>query len=146
MTLAISCYVILAVESANFGYPEIELGLVPAIHFALLPRVVGRHRAFELLFTGRRFEAAEAASMGLISRVVPDDSLETAARSLTATFASKPPNEMRLDRGASMRANDLDYRRSVANAVEDFYNPATTPEAQEGLAAFLEKRYPAWRR
>jgi 1,4-dihydroxy-2-naphthoyl-CoA synthase len=45
-----------------------------------------------------------------------------------------------------MRANDLDYRRSVANAVEDFCNLATTPEAQEGLAAFLEKRDPGWRR
>ncbi|WP_268893692.1 enoyl-CoA hydratase/isomerase family protein [Roseomonas harenae] len=72
MTLAISCDVMLAAESANFGYPEIELGLVSAIHFALLPRVVGRHGAFELLLTGRRFEAAEAASMGLISRVMPD--------------------------------------------------------------------------
>jgi enoyl-CoA hydratase/carnithine racemase len=146
MTLAISCDVILAAESANFGYPEIELGLIPAIHFAHLPRVVGRHRAFELLFTGRRFEAAEAASMGLISRVVPDEALEAAARSLAATFASKPPIAMRLGRAAFMRANDLDYRRSVANAVEDFCNLATTPEAQEGLAAFLEKREPVWRR
>ncbi|MBP0447208.1 enoyl-CoA hydratase/isomerase family protein [Roseomonas sp. SSH11] len=145
MTLAISCDVILAAEEASFGYPEIELGLIPAIHFAHLPRIVGRHRAFELLFTGRRFEAAEAASIGLVSRVVPDDALDAAARALAADFAAKPPIAMRLGRAAFMRANDLDYRRSVANAVEDFCNLATTPEAQEGLTAFLEKREPSWR-
>lgn len=145
MTLAISCDVILAAESASFGYPEIELGLLPAIHFAHLPRIIGRHRAFELLFTGRRFEAAEAASMGLVSTVVPDAELDARARGLAAEFAGKPSTTMRLGRAAFMRANDLDYRRSVANAVEDFCNVATTPEAQEGLAAFLEKRLPAWK-
>ncbi|WP_338661257.1 enoyl-CoA hydratase/isomerase family protein [Pararoseomonas sp. SCSIO 73927] len=146
MTLAISCDVILAAEGGSFGYPEIELGLIPAIHFAHLPRIVGRHRAFDLLFTGRRFEAAEAAAMGLVSRVVPDDALDGAARALAAEFAAKPPVAMRLGRAAFMRANDLDYRRSVANAVEDFCNLATTDEAQEGLAAFIEKREPSWRR
>ncbi|WP_159351082.1 enoyl-CoA hydratase/isomerase family protein [Roseomonas harenae] len=146
MTLAISCDVILAAESASFGYPEIELGLIPAIHFAHLPRIIGRHRAFDLLFTGRRFEAPEAAAMGLVSRVVPDDALDAEANALAASFAAKPPIAMRLGRAAFMRANDLDYRRSVANAVEDFCNLATTPEAQEGLAAFLQKRDPAWRR
>jgi enoyl-CoA hydratase/carnithine racemase len=146
MTLAISCDVILAAESASFGYPEIELGLIPAIHFAHLPRIIGRHRAFDLLFTGRRFEAPEAAAMGLVSRVVPGNALDAEANALAASFAAKPPVAMRLGRAAFMRANDLDYRRSVANAVEDFCNLATTPEAQEGLAAFLEKRDPAWRR
>jgi enoyl-CoA hydratase/carnithine racemase len=146
MTLAISCDLILAAESASFGYPEIELGLIPAIHFAHLPRIIGRHRAFDLLFTGRRFEAAEAAAMGLVSRVVPDGALDAEANALAASFTAKPPIAMRLGRAAFMRANDLDYRRSVANAVEDFCNLATTPEAQEGLAAFLEKRDPGWRR
>ena len=67
MTLAISCDVLLAGESATFGYPEIDLGLVPAIHFVHLPRIVGRHRAFELLFSGRTFAADEAASLGAVS-------------------------------------------------------------------------------
>src|SRR5207247_6880711 len=61
MTLAISCDVLIAGESATFGYPEIDLGLVPALHFVHLPRIVGRHRAFELLFSGRSFGADEAA-------------------------------------------------------------------------------------
>src|SRR5882724_6982709 len=107
MTLAISCDVILAGESATFGYPEIDLALVPAIHFVHLPRIVGRHRAFELLFSGRTFGAQEAFSLGLVSRVVPDEKLRDAAREMAATFAAKPPAALRLARAAFMRANDL---------------------------------------
>jgi enoyl-CoA hydratase len=146
MTLAISCDVILAGESATFGYPEIDLGLVPAIHFVHLPRIVGRHRAFELLFSGRAFSAEEAASLGLVSRIVPDEQLREAAREMARMFAAKPPTAMRLARAAFMRANDLDFRRSVGDAVELFCNVATTDEAQEGLRRFLEKRVPQGRR
>jgi len=144
MTLAISCDVIIAGESATFGYPEIDVGVVPAIHFAHLPRIVGRHRAFELLFSGRAFDAKEALALGLVSRVVPDAELDAAAMALASTFAAKSPTVMRLGRAAFMRQNDLDYRRSVAAAVEDFCNVATTEAAQEGLAAFVEKRPPRW--
>ena len=140
MTLMISCDVIVAGESATFGYPEIDRGLVPAIHFVHLPRIVGRHRAFELLFGGRAFGAAEAATLGLVSRVVPDSQLESEARALAATFASKPANTMRLARAAFMRANDLDYRRGIGNAVELFCNVAATEEAQQGLRAFAGKQ------
>jgi enoyl-CoA hydratase/carnithine racemase len=71
MTMAISCDVILAGQSATFGYPEIDAGVIPAIHFTHLPRIIGRHRAFELLFSGRSFGAEEAYRLGLVSRVVP---------------------------------------------------------------------------
>jgi len=144
MTLAISCDVLVAGESATFGYPEIDIGLVPAIHFGHLPRIVGRHRAFELLFTGRSFGADEAASLGLVSRIVPDEKLRDEARALARIFATKSRTTMRLGRAAFMRANDLDYRRSIANAVEHFCNVATTADAQEGLRAFTEKRAPNW--
>src|SRR5271169_1927196 len=60
MTMAISCDVIVAGQQATFGYPEINIGVLPAIHLAHLPRIVGRHRAFELLFSGRSFDAQEA--------------------------------------------------------------------------------------
>jgi enoyl-CoA hydratase/carnithine racemase len=144
MTLAISCDVLIAGESATFGYPEIDVGLVPAIHFAHLPRIIGRHRAFELLFSGRAFDAEEAAKLGLVSRIVPDEELRDHARALAAAFAGKSPTAMRLGRAAFMRANDLDSRRSVGEAVELFCNVATTDSAQEGLAAFQEKRPPRW--
>jgi len=142
MTLAISCDVIVAGVGATFGYPEIDVGVIPAIHFAHLPRIVGRHRAFELLFSGRSFAGEEAHRLGLVSRIVPDGEVEAAALALAETFAAKSPTIMRLGRAAFMRQNDLDYRRSIANAVEDFCNVTMTDAAQEGLRAFAEKRSP----
>jgi enoyl-CoA hydratase len=144
MTLAISCDVILAGEGASFGYPEINIGVLPAIHFAHLPRIAGRHRAFELLFSGRSFDALEARDIGLVSRIVPDAQLDAEAGRLAAELAAKSPTVMRLGRAAFMRQNDLDYRRSIANAVEDFCNIVTTAAAQEGIRAFVEKRPPNW--
>lgn len=144
VTMAISCDVLVASENATFGYPEVDVGVIPAIHFAHLPRIIGRHRAFELLFTGRSFSAREAADLGLVSRIVPAGEADAAAMALAETFAAKSETVMRLGRAAFMRQNDLDYRRSIANAVEDFCNVATTPAAQEGLAAFVEKRKPRW--
>jgi enoyl-CoA hydratase len=144
MTIGISCDVILAGEHATFGYPEINIGVLPAIHFAHLPRIVGRHRAFELLFSGRSFDAREAVDLGLVSKIVADAELDAAAMALAADFAAKSPAVMGLARAAFMRQNDLDYRRSVASAVEDFCNVATTAAAQEGIRAVLEKRSPKW--
>ena len=66
MTLAISCDIIIASEKASFGYPEINLGLLPAIHFTHLPKVVGRYKAFDLLFSGRTFYSDEAFMLSLI--------------------------------------------------------------------------------
>jgi enoyl-CoA hydratase len=144
MTIAISCDVILAGDHATFGYPEINIGVLPAIHFAHLPRIVGRHRAFELLFSGRSFGAREAFDLGLVSKIVADAEFDAAAMALAADFAAKSLTVMGLARAAFMRQNDLDYRRGVASAVEDFCNVATTAAAQEGIRAFLEKRPPKW--
>ena len=132
MTMAISCDVLLAGKSATFGYPEIDVGVIPAIHYSHLPRIIGRHRAFELLFSGRSFDAEEAWRLGLLGRVVPDTEVELAALKLAETFAAKSPAVMRLGRAAFMRQNDLDYRRSIANAAEDFCNVCMTEAAQEG--------------
>jgi enoyl-CoA hydratase/carnithine racemase len=140
MTLAISCDVIMAASSATFGYPEIDRGLIPAIHFVHLPRIVGRHRAFELLFSGRNFGAEEAFSLGLVSRIVPDEKLDEEARAMARLFASKPAAAMRVGRAAFVRAND--YRRGIADAVDNFCNVVATEDAQEALRAFVEKRPP----
>ncbi|MDR1969720.1 MAG: enoyl-CoA hydratase/isomerase family protein [Burkholderiaceae bacterium] len=144
MTLAIQCDLIVAADTATFGYPEIDVGLIPAIHYTHLPRIVGRHRAFDLLFTGRSFSAAEAQSLGLASRVVPEADTLAEARALAQTLCAKSPAIMRMGRLAFLRANDGDYRRGVASAVETFGNVAATDDANEGLAAFVEKRQPRW--
>ncbi len=145
VTMAISCDLIVAGRSASFGYPEVEIGLLPAIHYAHLPRIVGRHRAFDLLFTGRPFDAQEAQSLGLVSRVVDDADVMTQARALAQSLAAKGPVVMRLGRAMFHQAVDTDYRRSVATAVANFCTVAATAEAREGIAAYVEKRPPSWK-
>ena len=146
MTLAISCDMIIASEKASFGYPEINLGLLPAIHFTHLPRIIGRYKAFDLLFSGRTFYSDEALMLGLISRKVLSGEIKEKVNEIAINLSKKSPITMNLGRAAFLRTNDLDYRRGVANAVEDFCNAATTPDAQEGLKAFLEKKEPRWKR
>ena len=112
MTMAISCDVLIASESATFGYPEIDVGVLPAIHFAYLPKLVGLHRAFELLFGGRTFNAEEARLLGLVSRVVPDHEIESCARDLPR-FRQQVGQCDEFGRAAFMRQNDFDYRGAL---------------------------------
>ncbi|WP_339948417.1 enoyl-CoA hydratase/isomerase family protein [uncultured Albimonas sp.] len=145
MTLSITCNVIVADESATFGYPELDNGLIPAIHFVHLPRVIGRHRAFDLLFSGRSFKAEEAERMGLVARVAPGRGALEAAMEMAENFARQPPGATRIAHAAFMRAQDMDFRREVADVTETFINVSQTEETQAGLAAFAEKRTPPWR-
>lgn len=144
MTLAVSCDMIIAGQSASFGYPEINVGLIPGLHFVHLPRIVGRHKAFELLFSGEPFSAQTACEMGLLNKVVADDEVIPEARRQARLFAEKSPTIMAIGRAAFMRANDLDYRRGFENAAETMSTLVETPDAKEGLAAFVEKRPPKW--
>lgn len=140
MTLAISCDMLVAAADATFGYPEIDVGVLPAIHFTHLHRVVGRHRAFDLLFTGRTFDAAEAHALGLVSRVVPAGDVMQEARALAQRLAGKPATALRLGREAFHNACDTGYRRGVAGAVETFCGVAATAEAKAGIADFVRRR------
>lgn len=144
MSIAISCDVILAADDATFGYPELDVGLLPAIHFHHLPRIVGRHRAFELLFTGRAFGVEEAMRLGLVSRSAPEVELMDEARRLARRFAAQSPTLMRLGREAFLRAANQGYREGAASAVDLVSTVFGTEACKEGLAAFGEKRRPAW--
>ena len=144
MTLAISCDMIIAGADASFGYPEINLALPPAIHFAHLHRIVGRYRAFDLLFTARTFDAPEALSLGLVSRVVPAGQAFAEAHAAARVIAAKSPAAIAFSRAAFHREADRTYTDAVARAVDDFCALAVSPDAQEGLRAFLDKRKPQW--
>lgn len=144
VTLAVSCDVLIASETASLGYPEIDVGVIPAMHFVHLPRQIGRHKAFELLFSGEPISAREAEARGLVNRVVPAGRVKDEARALARTFARKSPVVMQLARDSFMRANDFEYRRAIENVVETICNIIETDDAKEGLAAFNEKRRPRW--
>jgi enoyl-CoA hydratase/carnithine racemase len=144
MTLSISCNVIIASRSATFGYPEIDVGMIPAIHFIHLPSIIGRHRAFEILFSGRVFDTQEALELGLVSQSVEDGTALQAARVMAKMFASKSPNVMRMGHQAFMRINDAGYRRDIGAVVDTFCAVAASRDAKEGITAFIEKRPPKW--
>jgi len=144
MTLAVSCDMIVASESADFGYPEIDAGVPPSIHYTHLPRVAGRHKAFELLFTGRSFGTQEAAEIGLITRIAPPGQALTVARELATVICSKSAEVVRHGRQAFMQANDNGYRAAVRAAADSFCVAASRDSAKEGIAAFVEKRRPTW--
>lgn len=146
MTLGITSDVILAADDIDLGYPEIDVGVIPAIHFVHLPRQISRHKAFVLLFGGKPIAADEAEELGIITEVVPRARLMERATEMAEMFAAKSPVVMALGRQSFMRANDLDYRRNVENQIETLCNIFNTPDGQEGLRAFLEKRAPVWRR
>ena len=145
MTIAISCDMIIAGDASTFGYPEIDVGLIPAIHFVQLPRLIGKHQAFGPLFLGDPFDAATAYRMGLLSEVVPKGTALDRAREVSRRLAAKSSSIMKIGRDAFMRAIDADFRRSVENAAESFALVATTEDCQEGLNAFIEKRAPSYR-
>jgi enoyl-CoA hydratase/carnithine racemase len=144
MTVAVSCDMVITSVDATFGYPEIDSGLLPGIHYVHLPRIVGRQRAFDLLFTGRTFSAQEACDLGIVSRVVDSSALLSEARTLARVFATKPSETIARGRAAFMSALDQNYRRDIAAAVDAFCCTANTESAREGIRAFQEKRSPVW--
>ena len=144
MTLSITSDVIFAADDIDLGYPEIDVGVIPAIHYVHLPRQIGRHKAFELLFSGKPISATEAVSLGIINHAVPRAELMDRAFAMARIFAAKSPTIVAMGRQSFMRANDLDYRRNVENQIETLCNIFSTADGREGLRAFVEKRPPNW--
>ena len=145
ITIAISCDMIVADVASTFGYPEINIGLLPAIHYTNLPRIIGRYRAFDLLFTGRTFSAEEAMQLGLISRIANAGTVLEEARKIAQVLASKSPELMRMGKAGFMAAIDDGYRQGVAGAVSLIGAVLATDDCKEGLSAFVEKRKPVWK-
>ena len=108
VTVAVSCDCILAGEAASFGYPEIDVGVIPAMHYVHLPRQIGRHKAFELCFNGQPIDAVTAERWNLINRVVPNNKLYDEALGLAKDYAKKSPQIMQIARDSFMRANDYE--------------------------------------
>lgn len=144
VTWAVSCDMVIAAEEARMGYPEIDVGLLPAMHLVHLPRQAGRHRAAQLLFTGDIVSAREMKELGVVNEVVPRAEVLTRARALAQRLAAKSPVAMKLLRDAFMRANDLDYRRAMEGVVETMCSLKGTEDSKEALRAFIEKRAPRY--
>jgi enoyl-CoA hydratase len=139
--LAMVCDIIVASESAEFGQPEINLGIIPgAGGTQRLTRAAGKYRAMELILTGRRFSAAEAKSIGLVAQVYPRESWLEDAKKLAREIAAKPPLAARL----ATEAIDLAVSSTLDAGLEferkAFYLLFASEDKNEGTRAFVEKR------
>ena len=143
--LALACDLIIASEEAEFGTPEINVGLFPFMIMALIYRNVPRKKATEMLLLGGRLKAGEAREAGLVNRVVPHGEVDQAVAEWAELLASKSPLIMRMGKDAIWRQMDmgledaLDYLRSQL-AIE-----LSTEDAIEGVTAFFGKREPEWK-
>jgi len=144
--LASGCDMIIASEKAQFGQPEISVGAIPSVATVLLPRLVGRKKAFELILTGAVIDAAEAKRIGLVNHVVPPEKLEEESKELVNKLKDKSPIVAKLTRMALYQTVDLDFKKALDNVTGIYLNLLIkTDDAVEGLKAFLEKRKPQWK-
>lgn len=138
-----STHIALTADTATFSKAEINIGIIPTFGGTQrLPRNVGRKAALELILTGRTFDAAEAARLGLVNRVVPAADLREAALTLAAELAIKPPATLAAALAAIHRGLDASIDDGLAIEEMAFASIVPTHDAQEGVAAFLEKRAP----
>jgi 2-(1,2-epoxy-1,2-dihydrophenyl)acetyl-CoA isomerase len=141
--LALCCDLVVASDRARFGELFNKIGLVPDGGGTwLLSRLVGLARAKELIFTGEVFDAAEAARIGLVNRVVPAGELERATRDLAARIAAGPPGVLRLAKHMVNRAATSDLASALDLEASSQGLAVASDDHQEGLAAFFEKRPP----
>lgn len=139
--LAMACDLLIAADTAKFGQPEVNLGIIPGNGGTQrLPRLVGRNLAKEMVLTGEMISAQRAYEIGLVNRVVPQADLMNAAREVGAKILSKGPIAVRTAKMAMNRGLDLDLSNACALESSIFAVGFSTADRAEGMAAFLEKR------
>lgn len=144
MGMATLCDFTLASEEARFGYTEVRVGFVPAIVSAFLLLQVGEKQARDLLLTGRLIDAAEANTLGLLTKVVSAANLDTSVNELIATLLLNSPCSMRATKHLLHRQEIERLSRNLRAAVNTNAELRATDDFREGIAAFLEKRKPVW--
>ena len=144
--LAIACDIIIASEKAQIGVPETTVGVFPPVAAAVLPKLVGRPKALELILTGDMLDAKTAEYVGLVNKAVPSDRLEATVDELLKKLKEKSPVVLKLAKKAVYSGLELDFRKGL-ESITDIYlgSLMRTEDAVEGLQAFLEKRKPKYK-
>ena len=144
--LALACDIRIAAENALFGFPEVGLGILPGMGGTQrLPRLIGPALAKELIFSGRRIDAAEAKEIGLVNRVVGQGEALNAARELAAEISANGPVAVRHAKAAANKAFDVDLISGLEYEADQFALLFATEDAREGMGAFVEKRKPQFK-
>ncbi|HUM12856.1 MAG TPA: enoyl-CoA hydratase-related protein [Myxococcaceae bacterium] len=143
--LVLACDLAVAVDSAELGTPEADVGLFPMMVLAWLQRHLGRKRALELLLTGDRLSAGEALRWGLLNRVVPRGELDAATHALAARVAGKSRAVLGLGKTAFRTAEGMSLPQAMDFLAGQLSLNLGMEDAAEGISAFLERRPPRWK-
>jgi len=134
--LATACDIVIAHESARFGYPEVRVGFVPAMVMAILRRLVGEKRAFELVATGRQVSAAEALELGLVSRVVAAGEFDATIAKLVSDLAATPAQALRMTKRLFYGLDGTSMEDGIAMAARVNVEARATDDFREGIRRF----------
>jgi enoyl-CoA hydratase/carnithine racemase len=143
--LAMACDLVVAADDAQFGTPEINVGLWPFMITVPLLRAMPARLALDLMMTGRRIDANEAARLGLVSRVTRVDELDRTVDALADELAAKSPVAMRIGRSSFFRALEMDADEALDYLQSQLTVTSLSDDTTEGVQAFVEKREPRWR-
>ncbi|HUR86906.1 MAG TPA: enoyl-CoA hydratase-related protein [Solirubrobacteraceae bacterium] len=142
--LVLACDLVVASDRATFGTPEINVGLFPFMIAVLIARNVPRKTMTELLLLGERVDAEEARRIGIVNRVVPDGELDAAVAEWARALAAKSPLLMKLGKDALYVQQDMPLEPALAFQRAQLSIALASQDAQEGVAAFRERREPRW--
>lgn len=142
--LAAVCDFTLATPEAKFGFTETRIGFVPAVVSAFLMLQIGEKRSRDLLLTGRIVDAQEAMHLGLVNEIVPHQELQQHARSFAEKLAANSPQATRITKRLLAAQSRAWLVTAMIAAIEASVESRDTADFREGVAAFLEKRKPAW--
>src|SRR5256884_6897182 len=140
--LACSCDLLVAVDTATFGTPEINVGIWPMMIQAILSRSIPRKVLLEMEMLGDRWTADQMQSLGIVNRVVPHDQLNSAVTDITDRLVKKSPIALRLGRDSFYKQQDMDFRAALAYLHSQFTLVTLTEDSKEGIKTFFEKREP----
>src|SRR5690348_17599164 len=143
--LACSCDILVAVDTATFGTPEINVGIWPMMIQAVLSRSIPRKVLLEMEMLGDRWTAMQLESVGVVNRVVTREHLDTTVADIAGKLARKSPAAMRLGRDSFYRQQDMDFKAALHYLHGQFAVVSKTEDAQEGIKAFFEKRDPEFK-
>lgn len=144
--IAMTCDMVIASETAKFGQPEINIGVMPgAGGTQRLTRAVGKVKAMEMVLTGKMISAEEALRWGLINKVVPVEFYLEEAKTWAKEIASKPPVAVRLAKEAVLKAFDTTIEGGLEFERRNFYLLFASEDQKEGMKAFTEKRKAEWK-
>ena len=140
------CDMVIASEKAKFGQPEISVGAFPPVAVVILPHLVGRNKALELLLSGDIIPATEAERIGLINRVFPNENFKKDADEFISKLTSKSSIVLKITKQVTDKSLYIPVSQALKNAEKIYLQELMkTEDAHEGIEAFLEKRSPVWR-